>query len=148
MITHQCPNICVSLVCNFMCANDKVHYDPMVVFVYFHTTLPHYHHYADLSESIDLLKCLSGKFSLECVSKIKSILPIIFHAICGAVRIQLAHFSYGDCENMSTLSCYHHQIGSVTHLLLFRIRSWINGMCCMSVYILFRQNIENLKIWI
>ena len=39
-----------------------------------HITLPHYHHYADLSESIELLKCLSGTFCLECVSEIESVL--------------------------------------------------------------------------
>ena len=52
--------------------------------------LPLYHHYADRSEGIELLKCLSGTFCLECVSKIKSILSIIFHAIYVAVRIQLS----------------------------------------------------------
>ena len=35
-----------------------------------------------------------------------------------------------------TLSYNHHQIRSVTHLPLFRVRSWNNGMCCMSFYIL------------
>ena len=68
----------------------------MVVFVCLHTTLPNYHHYADLSEGIELLKCLPGTFCLECVSKIKPILSIICHAIHGAVRIQLTHFSYDD----------------------------------------------------
>ena len=46
--------------------------------------------------------------SVECVSKNKSILSIIFHAIYGAVCIQPTHFSYGDGENMCTLS-YHRQ---------------------------------------
>ena len=51
----------------------------------------YYHHYADLSESIVLLKCLSGTLCLGCVSKINSNLSIIFHEIhvYGAVRIQL-----------------------------------------------------------
>ena len=35
-----------------------------------------------------------------------------------------------------TLSYYHHQIGSMIHLSLYRVRSWNNGMCCMSFYIL------------
>ena len=34
--------------------------------------------------------------SVECVSKIKSILSIIFHAIYRAVFIQLTRFSYED----------------------------------------------------
>ena len=68
-----------------MCANDNVHYDPVVVFVCLHKTLHHYHHDTDVSESIELLKYFSGAFCLECVSKINSILSIIFHAIYGAV---------------------------------------------------------------
>ena len=31
---------------------------------------------------------------------------------------------------MCTLSYYHHQIGSMNHLLLFRVRSWNNDMRC------------------
>ena len=41
----------------------------------------------------------SHMHSVECVSKIKSILSIIFHAIYGAVCIQFTHFSYDDCKN-------------------------------------------------
>ena len=39
-------------------------------------------------------------YSAECVSKIKSIHPILFHLIYGAVCIQLAQFFCDDCENM------------------------------------------------
>ena len=70
--------------------------------------------------------------SAKCVSKIKSVLSI-FQAIYGAVCIQLTHFCYADCENTCTLSYYHHQIGRMTPLPLFRVRSWNNGMCCMSL---------------
>ena len=108
----------------------------MVVYGHLHNTLPHYHHYADLSEGIELLKHLSDIFFRECVSKIRSVFSIIFHAIYGAVCIQLTHFFYDDCENICTRSYYHHQIGSMTHLPLFRIRSWNNVMRCMSFYIL------------
>ena len=80
-----------------MCANNRVHYGPMVVYGYLHITLPHYHHYADLSEGIELLKYLSDMFCLECVSKIRLVLSIIFHAKYGAVCFQLTHFVYEDC---------------------------------------------------
>ena len=50
-----------------------------------------------------LLKCWSGTLCLECVSKIKSVLLIIFHAIYRAVRIQLIHAFYDDNENTYTL---------------------------------------------
>ena len=69
-----------------MCANEWIHYGPMAIFVCLHLTLPHYNRYANVSEGIEILKCLS----VESVSKIKSILLIIFHVIYGAVCIQLS----------------------------------------------------------
>ena len=51
----------ILLLCSLMmCAYTQVHYGPMVVFVCLHIKLPCYHHYADLSEGIAFLKCLSG----------------------------------------------------------------------------------------
>ena len=56
--------------------------------------------------------------------KIKLIPSIIFHARYGAVCIRFTFSSYTDCENKCTLSCYHHQIGSMIRLPLFRVWSW------------------------
>ena len=53
----------------------------MVVLVCLHNTLPHYPYYADVSKCNDP--------SVECVSKVKSNLSVVFHAIYGAVCIQL-----------------------------------------------------------
>ena len=119
-----------------ICANNRVHYGLIVVYCYLDITIPHYHQYADLSECIELMKCLSDIFCLKCVSKIRSVLSIISHAIYGTVCTQLSHFSYDDCENTCTRSYYHYQIGSMTHLPLFLFKSWNNGMRCMSFYIL------------
>ena len=69
-------------------------------------------HYADLSEDIELLKCLSYTFCPECVSKIKSILSTIFHATYATVRFQLQHFCYGKTM----------------------VRQWANGLRCVSLY--------------
>ena len=41
-----------------------------------------------------------------------------------------------DWENIYTLSYYHHQIGSMNYYPLFRVRSWNNGVRCLSFYIL------------
>ena len=41
-----------------MCANNGAHYDAMVVFVCLHIALPHYHHYADLSQLLNFLNAL------------------------------------------------------------------------------------------
>ena len=43
-------------------------------------------------------------------------------------------------ENIHTLSYYHHQIGSMNYYLLFRVRSWNNGMRFISFYILIRYH--------
>ena len=48
-------------------ANNRIHYGLQVVFVCLQTTPSHYHHYAELSESIELLKCLSGIWCRVCV---------------------------------------------------------------------------------
>ena len=80
------------LLCGLMmCANNRLHYDRMVVYGYLHITLPHYHHYADLLEYIELLQCSADILCLECVSKIRSVLSIILHVIYGAVCTQLNH---------------------------------------------------------
>lgn len=63
-----------------MCANENVHFGLKIVFVCLHITLPHYHHYAEISEDIELLNACQVH-SVECVSKIKSIISIIFHHI-------------------------------------------------------------------
>ena len=39
-------------------------------------------------------------------------------------------------EIIYILSYYHHQIGSMNYYPLFRVGSWNNSMCCMSLYIL------------
>ena len=55
-ISRESWVLCFLLVPSLMmCANNRIHYDPTVLFVCFHTTLPHYHHYADLSECIELM---------------------------------------------------------------------------------------------
>ena len=102
-----------------MCANNQIHYDLMVEFICLHIALPYY----ELSKGIELLKCLLGTFCLKCVSKITSILSIIFHATYGAACIPLTLFGYDDCENMCILSYYHDQVRIMTHLQLFRVRS-------------------------
>ena len=39
-------------------------------------------------------------YAADCVSKIKTILSIIFYSIYGAVCLQLTQFSYDDRENV------------------------------------------------
>ena len=62
-------------------------------------TPSHYHHCANLSEDIDLIKCLSAIF-VECVSKIKHIFSVIQYTIYGAVCFQFTHFPCDDWDNI------------------------------------------------
>ena len=74
---------------------------------------------------------------VECVSKIRHILSVIHYKIRRAVCFQFTHFPC-DWENIHTLSYYHHQIRSINYYLLYRVRSWNNGVCCMSFCILLK----------
>ena len=74
------------------------------------------------------------------MSKIKHILSVIHYTICGAVCFQFTHFLCDDWDNIYTLSYYHHQIGCINYYPLFRVRSWNNGMRCMSFYILTKHS--------
>ena len=51
-------------------------------------------------------------------------------------------------ERIYTLSYYHHQIGSMNYYPLFRVRSWNNGMRCMSLHILItlKQCLDNIAL--
>ena len=74
-----------------------------------------------------VLNFLSGTFLLMIIMQ--------YTGLC----VLLANFSYDDCENMCTSYYHHHhhhQIGSMFQLPLFIVRAWINGMRCMSFYIL------------
>ena len=80
-------------------------------------------------------------YFVECVSKIKHILSgihyTIHYTIRGAVCFQFTPPPPCDYwENICTLSYYHHQMGSMNYYPLFRVRSWNNGVRCMSFYIL------------
>ena len=53
------------LLCSLMmCRNNRVHCGLMVVYGHLHITLLHYHHYAELPDGIELLKCSSDMFCL------------------------------------------------------------------------------------
>ena len=96
-----------------------------------------------ISEDSELIKYLSDIVCRVC--KIKHILSVTHYTICGAVCFQFTHFLCDDWENIYTLSYHHHQIGSMNYYPLFRVRSWNNGMRCMSFYILVQD--ISIDIW-
>ena len=118
-ISRESSVLFLLLQCRLMiCGDNGVHYDPIVVLRCFHITVPHYHHYADVSEGTELPKYLSGTFCRV----MKSILSVIFRAAC----ILLIHFSY---DVRIRVSYHHHQMESMPYLPLFRVRSWYNDHC-------------------
>ena len=120
-----------------MSANIRIPFGLQIVLVCLYSTPSHYHHCANLSEGIEHINTCQIYF-VECVSKIKHILSVIHYTICGAVCFQFTHFSCDDWRNIYTLSYYHHQIGSMNYYPLFRVRSWNNGVRCMSFYTLIK----------
>ena len=87
-------------------------------------------------EYVSNIKHILSVIHYTICSKIKHILSVIQYTICGAVCFQFTHFPCDDWENIHTLSYYHYQTGSMNYYPLFRVRSWNNGVCCMTFYIL------------
>ena len=83
-------------------------------------------------------------YFVECVSKIKHIFSVIHYTIYGLCVFSLP-ISLVMIERIYTLSYYHHQIGDMNYYPLFRVRSWNNGMRCMSLYILMTSSNENIS---
>ena len=100
-----------------MSANIRIRFCLQIVFVCLYITPSHYHHCANLSEDIELIKCLSDIFC----------------------RVMI--------ERMYTLSYYHHQTGSMNYYPLFRVRSWNNGMRCMSLYNLMDDTFVSIFVY-
>ena len=80
-------------------ANNRKRYDLQIVFVCLSITPSHYHHCANLSVDIELIKCLPDIF-FQCVSKFEHILLVIHYSICGAVCLQFAQFPRDGWENI------------------------------------------------
>ena len=75
-------------------ANSRIQFGLQIVFVCLYITPSHYHHCANLSEDIELIKYLSDIFCQVC--KIKRILSVIHYTIYGAVCFQFTHSPYDD----------------------------------------------------
>ena len=107
-----------------MSANIRIRFGLQIVFVCLYIIPSHYHHCANCASIFSQL-CIIQYMGL-CVF----ILPISLVMI----------------ERIYTLSYYHHQMGSMNYYPLFRVRSWNNGMRCMSLYILLKWGSHRLAI--
>ena len=81
-----------------MSANSPIRFGLLIVFVCLYITPSQYHHCANLSEDIELLKCLSDIICRVC--KIKHIFSVMNSTIYGAVCFQFNHFPCDDWENI------------------------------------------------
>ena len=104
-----------------MSANIRIRFGLQIVLVCLYSTLYHYRNCANLSEGIELIKCLSDVFCRVC--KIKYILFPLLSNISGAVCFQFTHFCCDGWENIYTFSYHHHQIGSMNYCPLYKVRS-------------------------
>ena len=126
----------ISIVQFMMSANSRIRFGSQIVFVCLYITSSHYHHCANFIWRHWTYK-MPVRYNFSSVwVKIKHILSVIHYTICGAVCFQVTLFFRDDWENIHTLFYYHHQIGSINYYPLFSVRSWNNGMRCMSFYIL------------
>ena len=104
-----------------------------ILFVCLYITPSHYHHCANLSEDIELIKCLSDMICRVRLSIFSQLSIIQYMGLCVfSLPISLVMI-----EMIYTLSYYHHQIESMNYYPLFRARSWNNGMRCMSIFLLY-----------
>ena len=118
-----------------MSANIRIRFDLQIVFICFHITPSHYHDCAKLIWGHWTYK-MPVRYILSSVwvrLSIFSQLSIIQYMGLGVFSLPM---SLVMIERIYTLSYYHHQIGSMNYYPLFRVRSWNNGMRCMSLYIL------------
>ena len=79
-------------------SNSRIRFGLQIAFAFLYKTPSHYHHCANLSEEIELIKYLSDIFCRVC--KIKHILSVIHYAIYGAVCYQ---FVYPPCDDWDNI---------------------------------------------
>ena len=115
-----------------MSANSRILFRLQIVLVCLYITPSHYHHCANLSEDIELIKCLSDFLSSLWVrlSTFSQFFIIQYMGLC----VFSLPISIVMIELIYILSYYHDEIGSMNYPLFIRVRSWNNGMRCMYLY--------------
>ena len=119
-----------------MSSNSRMHFGLQIVFLYLYITSSHYHHCADFSKDIELIKCLSDIFCRLCAWDEAYSLGYPLYNIWGC---GFSVYPYLLWWLRDYVSYYHHQIGSINYYPLFRVRSWNNGVRCMSLYIFINK---------
>ena len=132
--THFCSNLVMVLIPYYFEISQITF---QIVFVCSCITPSHYHHCANLSEDIALIKCLSDIFCRVCKIKhtfLSYPLYNIWLCVCFSLPISLVMIGI-----IYALSYYHHQIENMNYHSLLRVRSWNNGMRCLFLYIILKK---------
>ena len=121
-----------------MNVNSRICFGLQIVFVCLYVTLCYYHHCANLSEDIELIK-MPVRYSLSSVWVRLSIFPQLSSIQYMGMRVFSLPISLVMIEKIYTLSYYHNRTGSKNYYPLFRVMSWNNDMRCMSLSIFLRM---------
>ena len=126
--------VLIIIVQFMMSANNRIRFILKIVFVSLYITPSHYHRCANLSEDIELKKCLSDIFCRVC--EIGHIISVIHYTIRGAVCFQFTYFlvMIERIYILCLIIIIKSEVWIITHC--FRVRSWNNGVRCMSFCIL------------
>ena len=124
-------SVFIIIVPFMMNANSRIRFGLQIVFVCLYITPSHYHHFANLSEDIELMKCLSDIFFVECVSKIEHIISVIHYTIYGAVCFQFTHFPCDDWENINfvLLSSLNQKLWTIVNRLGLGHETMVCAVC-------------------
>ena len=123
-----------SIVQFMMSANSWIRFGFQIVLVCLYVTPSHYHHCANFIWKHWTYK-MPVRYNLSSVWVRLSIFPQLSIIQYVGLCVFSLPISFVMIEIIYTLSYYHHQIGSMNYYPLFRVRSWNNGMRCMSFYI-------------
>ena len=142
----------ISIVQLMMSANSQIRFGLQIVFVCLYITPYHYHHCANFIWRYWTYK-VPVRYNLSSVRARLAIFSKLSTIQYVGMCVFSLPISFVMIERIHTLSYHHHQIGSINYYLLFRVRSWNNGMRCMSFYILmvwsFNDRTKSLPLeWI
>ena len=92
---------------------------------------------------VQIVGCALAWMSYSYICTLHHLIIIIVQTYLKTLNLRLSDifcFQFTNSlvmiERIYTLSYYHHQIGNMNYYLLFRVRSWSNGLRCMSFFIL------------
>ena len=118
-----------------MSANIRIRFGMQIVFVCLYIIPSHYHQliWRHWTYKMPVRYILSSVWIRLSIFSQLSIIQ--YMGLC----VFSLPISFVMIERIYTLSYYHHEIGSMNYYQLFRVRSWNNGMRCMSLYTLMRR---------